>query len=138
MARTNATSWLGSYRYNPGEDLPEVGFKMEITWKWFGRFIGVVDESENGVPEPAQISGRLVGTQIRFTKKYRSLWITNQSREIIRVSRQRPLVLDYEGELTDNDNRIAGRWDSGSETRIINGQQWYLPEMSGTWEVRAG
>jgi len=141
MAPTTAVSWLGSYRYDPAEHLPEtlpqVDFEMEITWRWFGRFTGVIVESEDGVPEPAQISGRLAGQRMRFTKMYRSFWIIDQSGEIIRVPHQRPLVLCYKGELTDSNIRIAGRWSSGSETRIMNGQQLYLPEMSGTWEARA-
>lgn len=141
MAQRTATSWLGIYRYcsndpRPGTSL-EVEFEMELTWRWFGRFTGVILEGKEGVPEPAQIRGRVSDKRIHFTKKYQSLWVVDPSGAISRVPNQRPVVLCYEGEIVDADRLVIGRWSSGSETRIIAGQKYCFPVTNGTWEAIA-
>lgn len=142
MSLRTATSWLGVYRYDSDENRLgtslAVDFEMKLTWRWFGRFTGMIVESEQGVPEPAQIRGRLADKRIHFTKKYRSLWVVEQSGEIVRVPNQRPLVLHYEGEIVDRGRRIVGRWRSNAETRIIFGQRLWFPESMGTWEANPG
>jgi hypothetical protein len=135
-----ATQWFGTYRYNLSEYLPsktpEVKFEIHLVLRWFGRFTGTIKEDGSGVPEPAEITGSIVGKKIRFKKRYKSLWMFNESGKIRSLPGQQSSDLYYEGKIMDFGSRIEGTWNAPSERRIINGEEWQIPESAGTWDAK--
>ena len=124
-----------------GTNLPsscvDTEFDMRLKLGWFGRFIGSIVDSENGIPEPATIRGRLSGSLISFSKLYASLWVEDLSGEFKAIPGEKSYVIYYAGKLIEQRNRIVGNWEIRAERRWIYGEEWELPGNSGTWTAEA-
>lgn len=138
-SRSIATHWHGVYSYDPMPELPDsfidTHFALHLTLGWFGRFKGVAHDAPEGIPEPATIRGRLTRSRIRFRKQYPSMWVTDESGNQTTVPDQPSHVLHYNGEFSDDRQRMTGTWRSVEELRWIDGVQWYFPEYTGTWSA---
>ena len=130
-----ANEWIGRYSYDPvpGIDLPSVDFKMYLSGVQAGAFTGQIVDGPGGIPEAASIEGTLAANEINFTKRYSSLWISDEHGDQVPLLSQPSSVIEYRGKLNGTRDRIDGTWEIAAATLSIDGVAVDCPRTTGFW-----
>ncbi|MFO0943151.1 MAG: hypothetical protein U0930_20640 [Pirellulales bacterium] len=105
--------------------------------KFFGFIIGEIRDGVDGVPEPAVVRGRVASNKsIWFSKTYPRSWALDSATGSRCIFDNRKLVVHYLGTFKDLET-ICGTWEIRAFRRAVNGKEYQLPRMSGSWNAKA-
>lgn len=133
--------WRGQYsfaeRYEallPG-GLKTVDFELSFRYRLFGFITGEIRDGADGIPEPAAVRGRIVHSKsIWFSKTYPHTWAPAAETGTLYVFDNRKHVVYYKGTF-GNPTAIGGTWEIRSQRRVLNGTEYELPRLTGTWNA---
>lgn len=135
--------WRGQYtfdaRFEPlfPNELKPVDFEFTFQCRLFGFIVGEIRDGANGIPDPAVVRGRLVAEKsIKFSKTYPRSWAPDPETGALYIFDNRKHVVYYTGSF-ENSETIRGTWESRSQRRVIQGTEYELPRVTGTWNAWA-
>ncbi len=135
--------WLGQYSFDltsqqlSPSGMKTVDFEFKFRLKLFGFLVGEIRDGVDGVPEPAVVRGRVVSNKsIWFSKTYPHSWALDPATGSRYIFDTRKLVVHYLGKYEDLET-ICGTWEIRAGRRTVNGTEFQLPRISGTWQAKA-
>lgn len=131
--------WYGIYKYrntNSHEFESErkiVEFNADFKYDSSQGFSGTITEAENGVPEIAEVSGKIKKNQIVFIKKYKHIYQLDQNGVTHRLD-QGPMYINYSGKYDTHKAKYFGRWRIEVEYEYEDGRK-VISSSAGFWEM---
>lgn len=135
--------WSGSYAYSPLLAMPpqaDVPFTMELRRGLLGgltgTITGTITDGPGGIPEPADLRGRIRSGDFEFTKEYRSLWVLEEDGVQQRVPGLPSQRIHYTGRISIDGTRLEGIWRLEAMRLRVRSELVEIPTVDGTWSAR--